>query len=115
MPVSRWYGDVVRERLDLDPETVHPVHNGIDPADFGPWQGPEVPTIGYLARMHRPKGVHTLVEAFLLVKERVPNARLRLAGALGLLPGSLVVLQASEDMFEKYPLPFEKYPLLMTK
>lgn len=80
VPVSRWYGDLVRERLELDPTTVHPVHNGIDPTDFGPWQGAEAPTIGYLARMHRPKGLHTLVDAFPLVKERVPAARLRIAG-----------------------------------
>jgi len=80
VPVSRWYGEVVRERLDLDPGAVHPVHNGIDPAEFGPWSGAEAPTIGYLARMHRPKGVHTLVDAFSLVRERVPDARLRIAG-----------------------------------
>ncbi|MDA1264462.1 MAG: glycosyltransferase family 4 protein [Planctomycetota bacterium] len=80
VPVSNWYGEVVRERLDLDPGRIHPVHNGIDPADFGPWKAPKAPTIGYLARMHRPKGLHTLIDAFLVVKKKVPNARLRIAG-----------------------------------
>jgi glycosyltransferase involved in cell wall biosynthesis len=80
IPVSQWYGDVVRERLDLRAEQVHVAHNGIDPADFIPRRAPSRPTIGYLARMHRPKGLPTLVDAFMLVKERLPQARLRIAG-----------------------------------
>lgn len=80
VPVSHWYGEQVRERLGLPEERVHPVHNGIDSRDFLPRREPEQPTIGYLARMHGPKGLPTLVEAFIQVRERIPEARLRIAG-----------------------------------
>lgn len=82
VPVSQWYGEQVRERLGLDPDRFHPVHNGVEVADLlrQPWCAPAQPTIGYLARMCRDKGLHTLVEAFIAVRQQVPDARLRVCG-----------------------------------
>ena len=81
--VSSHYGDEMKTRLGLPTERVHVVHNGIDVADFtAPAAAPSAPTIGYLARMCRDKGLDTLVEAFAQLKERgaPPGLRLRVAG-----------------------------------
>lgn len=84
LPVSAYTGDLMTSRLELRPERVHVVWNGIDASGFRPADerqgGP--PTIGYLARMCRDKGLETLFEAFLLVKQAVPEARLDAAGVV---------------------------------
>jgi len=77
--VSHYTAELMRARLALAPEQVHVVWNGIDPRAFAPpaaRTGP--PTIGFLARLCRDKGLATLVEAFLLLKERPAHAELRL-------------------------------------
>jgi glycosyltransferase involved in cell wall biosynthesis len=61
----------MRARLALPAERVHVVHNGLDARAYSPpasLEGP--PTIGYVARLHRDKGLGTLIEAFLLLKQR---------------------------------------------
>ena len=83
IPVSRYYGEVMRERMKLDAERVRPVWNGIElegyaAADHEPGQ----PTIGFLSHMIPAKGLPTLVDAFKLVREKISNARLRVAGSL---------------------------------
>ncbi|MCB9881312.1 MAG: glycosyltransferase family 4 protein [Planctomycetes bacterium] len=74
MPVSATYGRLMRERLELDDEKIHVVHNGIDleghevePTPLGE-RRPR--TIGYLARMCTDKGLHTLVDAFIELRRR---------------------------------------------
>ncbi|MEE8467775.1 MAG: glycosyltransferase family 4 protein, partial [Planctomycetota bacterium] len=85
VPVSHWYGDLMAERLGLEQDRVHVVHNGIDPTDLAAvdWSPPAAPTVGYLARMCADKGLPTLVEAFVhLVRsaDSLPDLRLRIAG-----------------------------------
>jgi len=82
--VSRYYGEVMRDRLGIAPEQIEVIWNGINldgyvPADLEP---PNPPVIGYLARMHPSKGLETLVEAFIRLKrrDRIDGARLRIAG-----------------------------------
>jgi glycosyltransferase involved in cell wall biosynthesis len=84
VPVSAWYGEQVRERLDLPAKKLHPVHNGaeVDELLSTPWSAPPQPTIGYLARMCRDKGLPVLIDGFIQVRKRVPNARLRVCGVL---------------------------------
>jgi glycosyltransferase involved in cell wall biosynthesis len=82
--VSQYYSDLMRRRLGLAPERVSVVYPGVAIEDFGPdSQRQEPPVIGYLARMHHSKGLSTLVEAYLKLKERnrLPGLRLRIAGA----------------------------------
>jgi glycosyltransferase involved in cell wall biosynthesis len=60
------------------------IPNGLNVEPFeGEHREPEVPTIGYLARMIHGKGLTTLIEAFILLAKRntVPGVRLRVAGA----------------------------------
>lgn len=84
--VSAWYGDQMRARLGIAPERMHVVHNGIDARELAatPWSPPAVPTIGFLARLCREKGLPTLVEAFLRLKRdgAFPGLRLRACGAM---------------------------------
>ena len=84
--VSRFAADLMRERMQLDDERVHVVPNGIEPDGFEPRIGSRSvrPTIGYVARMCADKGLPTLVEAFLLLRERgrVPALRLCAGGVV---------------------------------
>lgn len=88
IPVSRYYADRMRERLDLDAAQLHVVHNGIEHHDMQP---PDAvsdqaapPIIGYLARMCAEKGLPTLIDAFIELSRRgtVPDVQLRIAGVM---------------------------------
>jgi glycosyltransferase involved in cell wall biosynthesis len=82
LAVSRYTAELMQRRLALDPARLSVVHNGLDPAPYGPgarFDGP--PTIGYLARLCRDKGLHTLVESFLALKRRPEHRGLRLVAA----------------------------------
>jgi len=73
---SRWqtYGGGSEERMQT-------MYNGIDPADFPAAEGePEEPTIVFVGRIDRLKDLHTLIRAFGVVRESLPNARLRMYG-----------------------------------
>lgn len=79
LAVSRYTAELMGTRLELDPARVHVVPNGIALARYAPaasLSGP--PTLGYLARLCRDKGLWTLVEAFLLLRRRPEHATLRL-------------------------------------
>ncbi|NYI08125.1 GT4 family glycosyltransferase PelF [Allostreptomyces psammosilenae] len=69
------------ERCGADPARIRTVYNGVDPADFPP-AGPEpaVPTLSWAGRIDPIKDLVTLLQAFALVREGVPGARLRLFG-----------------------------------
>ncbi len=82
--VSRHHADVMTERLELPPDRVSVVLNGLDlerafPDDaFAP---PDRPTLGFLARMNEEKGLSLIVEAFLRLRAGpAPTLRLRVAG-----------------------------------
>lgn len=89
---TRYFGDVMRERLNLPPEKVRVIYNGINLQGY---EGSRVasmrtgsvqdPTLGFFARMCREKGLDTLVEAFILLKERkrVPQLKLKVGGGFG--------------------------------
>jgi len=88
LPVSHYTANLMTERLGLDPARVHVVWNGIDLEGFAPpnLEGLERaaggPTIGYVARMCRDKGLPLLLDAFERVKAELPTARLVAAGAV---------------------------------
>jgi glycosyltransferase involved in cell wall biosynthesis len=83
--VSRYHADLMVRRASLDPQKVHVVYNGIalDGYPETPLVPPQPPAVGYLARMCPPKGLTTLVDAFLRLRARgtVPDVTLRIAGA----------------------------------
>jgi len=78
---SRYYNTLMQERLGLDADRTAVIYNGIDLEGFAPADAPpRFPTVGFLARMCREKGLDTLVEAFIKVAPRVPDARLKIGG-----------------------------------
>jgi polysaccharide biosynthesis protein PelF len=64
-----------------DPARMKTMYNGIDPADFPKADGePERPTIVFVGRIDPLKDLHTLIRAFAIVRQRLPNAQLRMFG-----------------------------------
>jgi glycosyltransferase involved in cell wall biosynthesis len=81
---SRFYAGLMRQRLNLAPDAIEVVPNGIPLDGYSPAEAePACPTIGYLARMCREKGIEVLVNAFrFLTTELGDNTtRLKIAGA----------------------------------
>ena len=81
--VSRYYQQTMQARLDIPAENISYIHNGIDLTDYAnhqrqPFDTESPLTIGYLARMCEDKGIHTLIEAFIELKQRDTIPRLRL-------------------------------------
>ncbi len=78
---SEYYGDTMRRRLELGEGHLVCVRNGVDLTGYERQErAPEVPVIGYLARQCFGKGLHTLVDAFLMVARKFPRVRLSIAG-----------------------------------
>lgn len=86
---SNYYRDFMSEYLQLPSERFHKVPLGIEFEGFADAPPPrsskddEPFTIGYLARLCPEKGLHVLVEAFSLLHQRQPTARLKVAGYVG--------------------------------
>lgn len=88
---SRWNADAMKLRLNLKPERLHVVHDGINLAGYevqslkSKAQSRTAPVLGYFARMCRDKGLDTLVEAFIQLKQRgrVPRLKLHIGGGCG--------------------------------
>jgi glycosyltransferase involved in cell wall biosynthesis len=86
---SHYFAGLMTQRLHLQPDRVRVVHNGINLDGFDPAQAPSpsTPTLGYFARMCPEKGLDTLVDAFLLLKQQHPGRPLRLRVGGGCGPG----------------------------
>jgi glycosyltransferase involved in cell wall biosynthesis len=81
--VSKYYADVMRQRLGLRSDRVHVAYTGISLDGYKLEQSqPEIPTIGYLSRMCSDRGLGTLVDAFVKLKqnEKLGKTKLRIAG-----------------------------------
>ena len=81
--VSEYYANLMQQKLCLDKEQLEVVHMGISPNEYRPREiMPDVPTIGYLSRMCRERGLDTLIDAFIRIKkiEKLQNTKLRIAG-----------------------------------
>ncbi|MDX1931806.1 MAG: glycosyltransferase family 4 protein [Capsulimonadales bacterium] len=84
--VSRYHADIMTRRAKLIPDKVHVIYNGILLDGYGPkppLTAGQKPVLGYLARMYAPKGLTTLVDAYILLRERgrINHLQLHVAGA----------------------------------
>ena len=82
---SQFYSRYMEERLGLSEGTIEVMHNGIKMEGYElTEQSPEFPTIGYLARMCREKGLEVLVDGFIRLRKTIgrEGVRLRIAGAM---------------------------------
>jgi glycosyltransferase involved in cell wall biosynthesis len=83
---SRYFGDVMARRLSLAPTRVEVVYNGINLDGYSSTAAlPNPPVVGYFARMCREKGLDTLVEAYILLRQRdrIKNLKLHIGGGCG--------------------------------
>jgi glycosyltransferase involved in cell wall biosynthesis len=81
--VSRAYGKRLAPRLGLDENRLHTLHMGIDMNAYQPADSPpDRPTIGFLSRMCQQRGLDTLVEAFILLKQtpELKSCQLQITG-----------------------------------
>lgn len=84
---SQYYAEFMAESLQVPLDRFHVVPMGVKLDDFqtiAPAADDRPPTIGYLARLCRAKGLHVLTDAYLRLR-RMPggeNARLHVAGWL---------------------------------
>ena len=80
--LSRWYGDVMCDRLKVDPARMHVIPVGVDAGDPPSIAPRNPPVVGYLARMGESMGLPILVDAWLQLKkqDRFKNLRLHLSG-----------------------------------
>jgi glycosyltransferase involved in cell wall biosynthesis len=81
--VSKYYADVMREKLSISANRIYVVYMGISLEGYEQRKSwPQVPTIGFLSRMCSERGLDILVDAFIILKkdEKLKNARLRIAG-----------------------------------
>ncbi|MBA4150342.1 MAG: glycosyltransferase family 4 protein [Verrucomicrobia bacterium] len=89
IPPSFYFGDLMAKRLQIPPEKVKVIYNGIDPAGFDverpTSKGRPAPTVGYFARMCPEKGLGMLVDAYILLRQRdkVPGVKLKIGGSCG--------------------------------
>jgi len=94
---SRYFAERMRGRLGLSGEKMRVVFNGISLEGYETAletpATPQPPVIGYFARMCPEKGLDTLIDAFMLLKERgtLPGLRLRVGGGCG--PGDEAFVQ----------------------
>jgi glycosyltransferase involved in cell wall biosynthesis len=93
---SQYYGQLMGQRLNIAPDRMKVVHNGINldgyeaAAPPGAKAGP--PVLGYFARMCREKGLDQLIGAFVRLKKRtgLGDLKLRVGGSCG--PADQVVV-----------------------
>ncbi len=81
--VSRAYANRIAPRLNLDENRLHTVHMGVDIKDYQPAESsPAIPVIGFLSRMCPQRGLDTLIDAFILLKQKpeLKDCRLQISG-----------------------------------
>lgn len=66
-----------------DPGRIRVMYNGVDPGDFPLAESdPRTPTLVFMGRVDPLKDLHTLIRAFAIVHDKIPEARLRLFGGV---------------------------------
>jgi glycosyltransferase involved in cell wall biosynthesis len=86
---SRYFGQLMGERLKVAPERIKVVRNGINLGGYEEATPPAAktgpPVLGYFARMCREKGLDQLIGAFVRLKKRngLGDLKLRVGGSCG--------------------------------
>ena len=82
---SKYFGDLMAERLSLKPSKIKHHPNGITTEGISPSENaPSTPSLGYLARLCPLKGLDILVDAFIELKDtgNHDNLSLKIAGGM---------------------------------
>ncbi len=69
--VSRYFADVIQNKIKLPEDKITSIHIGIDPADYQfRNSGDKSRTIGFISRMCHENGMDILVDAFIIIKKQ---------------------------------------------
>jgi glycosyltransferase involved in cell wall biosynthesis len=99
---SRYFGELMQDRLKFDSEKLAVVPNGISLEGYDLTSAPtDPPVLGFFARMCEDKGLDMLVESFVLLKQRkeTKNLRLKIGGGLG--PSDEPLVRSIKERLEK--------------
>jgi glycosyltransferase involved in cell wall biosynthesis len=112
---SRYFGDLMRQRLSLPAEKLRISPNGINLSGYAaveasaPSKAQSAPaadlsaslSLGYFARMCKEKGLDTLVSAHIILRQRdrIKNLKLKVGGGCG--PGDEPFVQELRDKLAK--------------
>jgi glycosyltransferase involved in cell wall biosynthesis len=99
---SQYYAAEMMRNLEIDPERMRIVHNGINLEGYMQAAvAPHPPSLGYFARMCEEKGLGLLVDTFIELKSRksVPHFKLRVGGGCG--PGDEPYVEELKDKMRK--------------
>ena len=94
--ISHNVAATMSRRLSIPPDRIDVVYRGRDQHRLGQWSperrarartglglAPDTPVVAVVARLDRQKGVDTAIEAFALLRRRIPDAVLLVAGRAG--------------------------------
>ena len=109
---SRYFGDLMSQRLSLSPEKLRISPNGINLSGYADVQvsdqkknqsdlASSSPFLGYFARMCKEKGLDTLVSAYIVLRQRdrIKNLKLKIGGGCG--PADEPFVKALRDQLDK--------------
>lgn len=69
--VSRYFSNLMKEKIRIPEEKLATVHLGVDPADYEPITVEKKPNnIGYISRMCEENGLEVLVDAFIALRKK---------------------------------------------
>lgn len=98
---SRYFGELMRERMGFDSGRLAVVPNGISLEGYAPTSAPtDPPVLGFFARMCEDKGLDMLVESFVLLKKREASKHLRLKIGGGLGPSDEPLVRSIKERLQ---------------
>ena len=95
---SAFYAGRMRDKLNLTADRVQVIHNGINHDGYSAERvAPNPPVVGFFSRMCKDKGLDTLVDAFIKMKQdnHIPQLRLKIGGGCG--PGDEPFVESLRD------------------
>ncbi len=105
VPVSHYYSNLLKERLAIEHEKFSVVPNGISLEGYGELDDiPKEPTLGYLARLCETKGLNTLVDAFIQLKQQADFSTLKLKIAGTMTGADQPFVESMKKQLEKHSL-----------
>ena len=95
---SRYYAERICEKLKVPAKRMSVIYNGINHEGFEARPvAPNPPVLGYFTRMCKDKGLDTLIDAFITLKQanHIPQLRLKIGGGCG--PGDEPFVKRMRD------------------
>jgi len=102
---SRYYSNVMAERVAIPSEQLVQIYNGINLEGYNTSPLPDAPPVlGYFARLCPEKGLDSLIDAYIIVRNsgRVPNLKLAIGG--GYQPMDKAFVEEQKNKLQKAKL-----------